>query len=215
MTTPSPPLPWLAGLAPECCSGCDADLFAVARAAYESPGRHYHAWSHIEACLREFAAFEWDRPRAALLALLFHDAVYVAGRADNEKRSADMADEAMRQWTDAPEDERQAVRGMILATAHHHANADASADTLQLLDIDLAILGAPWDEYACYAAGVRAEWVPHAVDAASFIAGRSRFLAALLAQARIYSTASMTSRREASARDNLARELRDLGTLST
>ena len=210
MNTPTLPVPWLAGIAPGCWSGCDPALFAAVRAAYESPGRHYHAWSHIEACLGEFAGFAWDRPRAALLALLFHDAVYVAGRGDNEERSAELAHAAMRQWTDADEAERQAVRGMILATAHHHANAGAPADTSRLLDIDLAVLGASRDEYDRYAAGVRAEWTPQVVSPAEFIVGRVRFLQGLLAQARIYSTPSMRSRREAAARDNVAREIAQL-----
>lgn len=210
MNATTPPVPWLDGIEHRCWSGCDPGLFAAARAAYESPGRHYHAWSHIEACLGEFRSFAWDEPRAALLALLFHDAVYVAGRRDNEALSADMADAAMRQWTDADDAEREAVRTTILATAHHHANAGASADTARLLDIDLAVLGASRDDYLRYATGVRAEWVPHVVSPAEFIAGRSRFLKGLLAQAQIYSTLAMRSRREAAARDNLMRELAPL-----
>ena len=212
MNTPTPAVPWLAGIAPQCWSGCDPALFAAVRAAYRSPGRHYHAWSHIEACLGEFMGIAWDRPRAALLALLFHDAVYIAGRSDNEARSAEMASDAMRQWTDADEAEQQSVEGMILATAHHHANPGASADTLRLLDIDLAVLGAPQDEYARYAEGVRAEWVPQVVSAAEFSVGRSRFLKGLLAQVQIYHTPSMRSHRESAARANIEREVAALST---
>jgi predicted metal-dependent HD superfamily phosphohydrolase len=196
-----------ANIDPQAIAGCDAELFRMARAAYESPGRHYHAWSHIEACLHEFAQQRFDRPRAVLLALLFHDAVYVAGRKDNEALSADLADATMTAHCDASPQERQAVRGLILLTASHHAQGALSGDAARLIDIDLAVLGESWPVYCAYADGVRREFCPSAVPEAQFNAGRSQFLHAMLGQAQIYLTEAMRQRLEATARNNIAREI--------
>jgi len=203
MTTTLPAIP-----------GCDEDLVRIARRAYDSPGRHYHAWSHIEACLAEFAQAQQEmhisEPRTVLIALLFHDAVYVAGRRDNEALSAQLAGDAMARHSDASVHERSAVGELILLTAHHHAHLSLPGDAAIFLDIDLAVLGVDEAAYRAYADGVRQEFVPSAVTPEAFAEGRSRFLRGLLDQPHIYLTDWMRSRREASARTNIARELQEL-----
>jgi len=199
MTTTLPTIP-----------GCNDELVRITRRAYDSPGRHYHAWSHIEACLSEFAQAHFEAPRAALVALLFHDAVYVAGRRDNEALSAQLADEAMAAHCDASPDDRRAVTQLILLTASHHAHGVLSNDAATFLDIDLAVLGADEATYGAYAQGVRQEYVPSAVSAEAFAAGRSSFLRAVLDQPHIYLTDWMRARREAAARINIARELQQV-----
>lgn len=206
MTTKLPAIP-----------GCDEELIRIARRAYDSPGRRYHAWSHIEACLAEFAQAQLEvrvmAPRTVLIALLFHDAVYVAGRRDNEALSARLAEEAMAQHGDASAQERRAVAELILLTAHHHAHEALSGDAAIFLDIDLAVLGADEAAYRAYAEGVRQEFVPSAVTPKAFADGRSRFLRDLLDQPNIYLTDWMRGRREAAARMNIARELQELSGL--
>ncbi len=190
--------------------GCDDELVRIARRAYDSPGRHYHAWSHIEACLVEFRQASFDAPRAALIALLFHDAVYVAGRRDNEALSAKLAEAAMAMHCDAAADERGAVTELILLTASHHADRVMSRDAQTFLDIDLGVLGADAATYDAYAKGVLQEFVPGAVTLDAFVAGRTRFLRGLLDQPNIYFTEWMRTRREAAARRNIERELAQL-----
>jgi predicted metal-dependent HD superfamily phosphohydrolase len=197
--------------------GCDDELVRIAREAYESPGRHYHAWSHIEACLAQFEQAQFDAPRAALIALLFHDAVYVAGRRDNEALSAQLADETMARHCDADAAERGAVSQFIRLTASHHGHGVLSTDARTFLDIDLAVLGADEATYDAYAQGVRREFVPAAVPLDAFITGRTRFLRGLLAQPHIFLTKWMRQRREEAARHNIERELQRLpgGTAAT
>jgi predicted metal-dependent HD superfamily phosphohydrolase len=210
MTASDAPIDELAGIAAVATRGCEPELFRRARQAYDSPGRHYHAWSHIEACLREFALQDFDEPRAVLLALLFHDAVYVAGRKDNESRSAALAEALIARHCDATPQERQAVTELILLTASHHAHDGLSPDAARLIDIDLAVLGDAWPVYRAYADGVRREFCPSAVSPQAFVAGRSKFLRGLLGEPQLYATEWMRARREAQARSNIARELDEL-----
>ena len=79
---------WLANLPGEWTVGCSAAAFARAREAYDVPVRPYHNWQHVEACVSQIDSFACEHPRSVFLALVFHDAVYVAGRTDNEANSA-------------------------------------------------------------------------------------------------------------------------------
>lgn len=204
------PADYLAGIVPDAWHGCKPELFHLAKAAYDSPGRHYHAWMHIEACLREFKLQRFDESRAVLLALLFHDAIYIPGRKDNEARSAALADGLIALHSDTSPQERQEVANLILLTASHHAHDTLSPDAARFIDIDLAVLGEPWPAYRAYADGVRREFCPSAVSSQAFVAGRKKFLQGLLQQERIYASEWMRSRREAAARSNIAREIEEL-----
>lgn len=201
---------FLQGIAPAAIDGCDEVLFRVVRDAYDSPGRHYHAWSHIESCLTEFQGALVDQPRVVLLAILFHDAIYIPGRRDNEERSAQLAMDTLADHSRLGVDEQEKVARLIRHTANHHAPRTLLHDEAVFLDIDLSVLGADDAAYRAYADGVRREFVSAAVTAEAFVAGRSRFLQGLLVREHIFATAWMRSRREAAARRNIARELQEL-----
>ena len=182
-------------------------VMAAARAAYASPGRHYHTWAHIEACLREASSLRFDDPLAVYAALLFHDAIYVAGSKDNEAQSARLAAASLRGHAlfDAARSAR--VEHLILLTASHGAlPADAPDDEKRLIDIDLSILAAPPAVYQRYAQDVRLEWVPEVVPATQYAQGRAAFLRGVLAAPRIFHSAEFTVR-EGAARTNIAQEL--------
>lgn len=186
-------------------------LIASARAAYASPGRHYHTWAHIEACLREAAALRFDDAPAVYAALLFHDAVYVAGAKDNEAKSADLAVVALRARAGFDAVRCARVAHLIMLTASHGAlAADAPRDDKRLIDIDLSILAAAPDAYARYAEDVRREWVPAVVNGEQYVQGRAAFLRGVLAAPRIFHSNEFASR-EAAARANIAGELARLG----
>src|SRR5687768_17123058 len=77
--------------------------WAALEAAYAKPPRAYHGWPHVQAVLQHFrevaaAGPGWVQPAEAWLAVLYHDAVYEAGRADNESRSAELARAHVAQW---------------------------------------------------------------------------------------------------------------------
>jgi predicted metal-dependent HD superfamily phosphohydrolase len=96
------------------------------------------------------------------------------------------------------------VRSLILAT-QTHANPTGSDDCQLLLDADLAILGAPPDEYDRYAVAIRMEYAW--VSEEEYVQGRSQVLRTFLDRESIYGMTPLCDRLEASARRNLTREL--------
>jgi predicted metal-dependent HD superfamily phosphohydrolase len=195
---------------PEIASALGKPLLDAAQAAYTSPGRHYHTWTHIEACLREAAALRFDDPFPVYAALLFHDAIYVAGAKDNEARSADLATAQLRARTAATSAQFARVEHLILLTASHGTlPAQAPRDDKLLIDIDLSILATTPADYANYAAQVRDEWVPGVVTARQYATGRTAFLRGMLAAPRVFHSEEFSAR-ESAARDNIAGELRML-----
>ena len=206
---------WVESLPPLWTAGCGPEVFAAARTSYASAGRFYHTWHHVLDCVGKLHGFACEAPRAAFLALLFHDAVYVAGRKDNEAKSAALASALLRRHAQLESAELGAVERMILATRDHRLGPDArDRDAAVVLDIDMSILGEPWERYRQYADGVRAEYVPVAASALRFAAGRKMFLARLLMGGPIFHTPQGTARWERPARENIARELTSLSPAS-
>jgi predicted metal-dependent HD superfamily phosphohydrolase len=201
---------WVKSLPSSWTAGCGPQVFAAARESYASAARFYHTWDHVLDCTQKLRDFECASPRAAFLALLFHDAVYVPGRPDNEAKSALFARELLREYAQLERAEIELVARIILATRDHRLADGSDRDTAVVLDIDMSILGAPWARYRQYADDVRAEYVPAAASARRFAAGRIAFLSALLAGGPIFHTAPGFERWERAARENVARELENL-----
>jgi predicted metal-dependent HD superfamily phosphohydrolase len=198
--------------------GADAkEAFAELDRRYREPGRHYHTWAHVAACLRELRQ---ARPpaadaRALELAVWFHDAVYEPGRGDNEQASAGLA----LRWSEAlglaPELGRRAA-ALILTTRHlpppggGQAAAPPRADPAEALlrDIDLAVLGSSRSAYLRYERAIAREYA--GMPPESFREGRARLLRELLARPVLYGTPAFRRRLEKRARRNLARALLEL-----
>lgn len=197
---------WLATFPPEWTAGCKPSVFTRAREAYDTPARAYHNWQHIESCVAQIASFRCDYPRRVFLALVFHDAIYVAGQTDNEANSADLARAVLDACVSSAE--LEAIDRMIRATSNHHAHAtSADRDLAVMLDIDLSILGAPRDQYARYANAIHDEFVPTATTDARFRTGRLEFLERTLASPNLFITAEASRRWDAQARANIAWEI--------
>lgn len=190
--------------------GCPEAIFVAAREAYASPGRFYHTWDHVLACVEAQRTMPTDAPRTVFLALVFHDAIYFAGKEDNESRSADLAERILRERSALTPAEIADVHRIILATRSHVPEPGASRDLRVALDIDMSILGAPPDRYDAYAGAVRREYCPGVVTEAQFVAGRAAFLTKLLESRAIFSTEEGAARWEERARDNISRELAGL-----
>ena len=172
--------------------------------AYGEAQRHYHTLDHITVVIADADRLR-DRfihPDAALLALFFHDVVYDPTRRDNEARSADKLDAWLGRRLDAGV--LTACRRAIEATASHASLDDSDIDLI--LDIDMAILGAPRDAYLRYAEGVAREYLPvYGLDA--YAAGRVKlFLDPTLARGPLYLTEPFAAL-EGQARANMAEEL--------
>jgi len=171
---------------------------------YAEPHRRYHTFSHLDTVLTTFKAHsaEFDDGPIAQLALFYHDLVYDPARSDNETRSAARLVDRFSGHISIDRLNRAAAH--IDATRHHNQTDDA--DTNLLLDIDMAILGAPWVAYLEYARAVYAEYVP-VYGAEAYAAGRIKlFIEPTLAKERLFLTEGFAGA-DQNARKNLAGEL--------
>ncbi len=177
-------------------------------AAWNEPQRRYHDLRHLRECLDRWSAWQHlaEHPGEVALAVWYHDAVYLPQSGDNERRSAEWAVRAMAgAGLGSPATER--VHALIMATCH---DAPAATPDQQLLiDIDLAVLGAPATRFEAYDADVRQEygWVPEALYRRKRIEVLQRFLQ----RPRLYATEAAFNELEAQARHNLAAALSALG----
>ncbi|SCK49885.1 Predicted metal-dependent phosphohydrolase, HD superfamily [Variovorax sp. HW608] len=183
----------------------DEALLDELLAAHCEAHRAYHTLQHLGECfaLLEAQPGSAQRPAEVALALWFHDAVYDVRRHDNEERSAEWARRAMQDAGAAP-DAAERVHALVMATRHEAE--PIGADARLLVDIDLAILGAPAERFAEYERQIRIEYAH--VPAEVFETRRREKLAGFLARDPLYLTAPMRERFEAAARANLKRAVK-------
>lgn len=178
-------------------------VFEALRAAWGAPGRVAHTLAHLADCLHQL-----DVARAgavgsdpAELALWFHDAVYVAGAQDNEKRSAQLLAAHARRLGLSRETAEE-VAAMVRATALGAGAKAPDPETALVLDVDLSILGADPVRFMDFEYSVEEEFAK--VPRLRFRVGRGRFLAGLLARETIFHTPFFRQRDEATARANVS-----------
>jgi predicted metal-dependent HD superfamily phosphohydrolase len=156
-------------------------------ARYREPQRVYHAAWHVHDVFARASQDGLTPTRAQALALLFHDAVYVAG-ADpgiNERLSAMLLRQALSQHEGFGHEEIEHACAMVMDTATHRASSDASRAVIAL---DLATLGDPPERFDAWTEFVWLEYrhlfagLPHPRRA--FLERRIRVLDGLLATAR-------------------------------
>ena len=185
------------------------------QAAYRTPPREYHDWTHVGEVLRHYrdvaAGPGWARPVEAWLAVLYHDAIYDAGRRDNESRSARLAVTEIGRWLPDAGVDAGRVAELIELTARHgqHSPRDfgagpAADDTRHFLDCDMAILGAGPEAFDAYDRAIAAEYRGH-VPGWLFRRNRRKFLRSLLDRPRIFLSDLFHERYDAAARANLRR----------
>lgn len=188
------------------------------RMAYQTPHRDYHSLDHVLEVLRHYRDVAdgpgWSRPVEVWLAVLYHDAIYDAGRRDNEARSAELAVEQVGRWLPEAGVDVGRVAALIELTARHGQHlpgdfgvgADAD-DSRHFLDCDMAILGAAPEVFDAYDQAIADEYRGH-VPGWLFRRNRRRFLKALLERPRIFLSDLFHERYDARARANLRRTLR-------
>ncbi|TAA38479.1 HD domain-containing protein [Pseudoxanthomonas winnipegensis] len=180
--------------------------------AYATPPRAYHSIDHVQEVLRQFDAVAqgpgWRQPREVQWAALYHDAIYVAGRGDNEARSAQLAQAHLEQWPQPGVDVARVVE-LIELTARHGALSpgDVDAEAALFLDCDMAILGAAPEVFDAYDRGIASEYAG-VVPGFIFRRKRRQFLKDLLQRERIYLSDFFHARLDAAARANLRRATR-------
>jgi len=181
-------------------------------AAYATPPRAYHHFGHVRAVLQHCQQVAdgpgWQQPAEVYLAVLYHDAVYQAGRKDNEARSAQLAVQAIADVPALAQLDAARVEQLIMLTARHGALGpdEVDAEAALFLDCDMAILGAPAEVFDAYDRGVAEEY-RGVVPGFLYRAGRRRFLQGLLRAPRIFLSDFFHARLDAAARANLRRHL--------
>lgn len=192
-------------------------MLSELEAAYATPPRAYHNFGHVQEVLHRFAEVTagpgWAQPAEVYLAVLYHDAIYEAGRKDNEARSADLAMAQIARWLPEQGIDTLRVAELINLTARHgqfsptdFGDDGFSLDARHFLDCDMAILGAEPNAFDAYDAGIAEEYRGH-VPGFLFRLNRKRFLKGLLARERIYLSDWFHQRYDAAARANLRRAI--------
>jgi predicted metal-dependent HD superfamily phosphohydrolase len=182
-------------------------------AAYATPPRAYHNFQHVLEVLRHYDTVAegpgWRQPREVQLAVLYHDAIYEAGRGDNEARSAQLAQEQIARWSPAAGVDAARVVQLIELTARHGGLApdEVDGEAALFLDCDMAILAASPQAFDAYDRGIAQEYRA-VVPGWIFRRKRRQFLKGLLARERIYLSDFFHARLDAAARANLRRVTR-------
>lgn len=188
------------------------------RRSYLAPQRAYHHFGHVQEVLRHYRAVEegpgWHQPVEVWLAVLYHDAVYIPGRSDNEAVSARLAIEHIERWRPHAHIDAKRVSDLIQLTARHGTlcardvgDGDMGEDARHFLDCDMAILGAPPAAFVEYDRAIAEEY--RAVPRWLYRIKRRQFFKKLLAAERIFLSDFFHERFEAHARKNLQTALRD------
>lgn len=176
--------------------------------AHRQPWRAYHGEAHVVDCLAHldtYRALAAD-PDAIEAALWYHDSIYVPWLPANEARSAAWMRRIFARAGVGP-GRIERIERLILAT--RHAEPPKPGDEALVVDVDLAILGAPPERYSRYEEEIRREyvWVP----ATRYHEGRTALLRRFLERPAIYATEAFHQRYEAQARENLERAIAELG----
>lgn len=189
--------------------------YQALQAAYAQPVRAYHNWQHVREVLAHCQAVAdgpgWSQPDEVQLAALYHDAIYEAGRADNEQRSAELARQQILRWLPDRGIDVERVVELIELTARHGQltaadfGTGADADDIRMfLDCDMAILGADPAAFDAYDRAIAAEYRP-VVPGWLYKIKRRTFLKGLLARERIFLSDFFHVRLDTQARSNLHR----------
>lgn len=181
---------------------------------WAGPGRHYHDRRHLADVLRGIdrltedsansGGFDDESVRTAHLAAWWHDAVYDGVAGADERASARLAQDDLGPLLPASHLAR--VSRAIEMTADHRPDDDPAQALLS--DADLRVLARPERSYRHYVQDVRRDYA-HVEDAA-FARGRAQVLRGLLGADRLYVTDLGHALWEATARQNLERELAEL-----
>ena len=180
-------------------------------ARWTEPHRRYHDLTHLQEVLRAVGTLgpavgaAGDERSVAVLAAWFHDAVYRTREPEyNERDSAALAVE---QLTDLGADPGlvDRVGQAVLDTREHEVGEDDSPARVVLHDADLWVLAAPTDRFDAYCTQVRDEYAH--VSGPAYVRGRTAVLRGFLQRPHVYASSHARTRWEASARENLAREI--------
>jgi predicted metal-dependent HD superfamily phosphohydrolase len=184
------------------------ELWKEIQSSYRDSKRHYHTLAHLRHLLDELSLYkekitDWH---VILFSVFYHDIIYDVLKNNNEEKSASLAESRMQDLR-VPTEKIKNCKKQILATKAHLESSDLDTDFF--IDADLSILGQDWAIYYRYIQQVRKEYAvfPDPV----FKTGRKKMLKHFLTMDRIFKTSEFFDLYENQARENLRRELHQLG----
>ena len=183
-------------------------MWAELEAAYKTPPRAYHNIQHVHEVTVHYhkvaASVGWQSPKEIYLAVLYHDAIYLAGRKDNEARSAELAVVAVTKYlTNEFINTFKLTRLIELTAKHGHLHSQTlDQDTKHFLDCDMAILGSDAAQFHAYDKAIASEYRGK-LPGWMFQFYRRKFLKSLLDSPRIYLSDVFFESHEANARMNI------------
>jgi predicted metal-dependent HD superfamily phosphohydrolase len=195
------------------CTRMPVDVIECAFELYSKGTRYYHTWEHawntVAQVVRTQIETPFAQPREALVAALFHDAVYAAGFKDNEKLSVHEAKKAL----EGQDIDLDAVAALIMATTHHFEGAFAEhSDEAKFLDCDLAGFAAPWPVFIRLQELIDKEMINYLTEERLYVR-RAAFLKGVLEKEFIFNTARVREAWETMARSNITRMVEVYGKM--
>lgn len=171
--------------------------------------RHYHGLSHIHNMLiqaKKVKAFiaNYD---VFLFAIWYHDIIYKPTKKNNEEKSAVLAINRLKTLK-MDKKTLDLIEKLIVSTKEHTIILTENNDNAYLLDIDLSILGTPWDTYKVYIKNIRKEYAIY--PDFMYKKGRKQVLQHFLERKTLYFTNEYQMELETQARENLTKELETL-----
>lgn len=166
---------------------------------YLEPHRTYHDIGHPVDLLTIAKKFEQELTNEQVLAIWYHDAIYVTGSSTNEEDSANLFMEHSVHDTDI---NRNLVRQIILDTKEEIPNVEESK---LVIDLDLSGLGSSREQYAFNGSQIAIENAK--VTTNQWFINREAWLEKFLGREFIYHTDWGREKFESTARENMEWEL--------
>ncbi|WP_196894031.1 HD domain-containing protein [Aureivirga marina] len=181
-----------------------SEIWKKMESKYSERHRHYHNLKHIESMLQSAMFFKSEIKDfdAFLFSIFFHDIIYCVSRNDNEKKSAELAEEYLQQLN-VPIKIIEKCKQQIKATKYHEI--EGCSDTSYLIDLDLAVLGTSEEKYKEYAINIRKEY--NRYPDFLYKRGRKKILKNFLEKQNIYKTKYFQENYESKAKENLKLEM--------
>ncbi len=181
-----------------------AEMWTEIEKNYSDSKRHYHTLQHLNNLLAHLLEVKHELQdwKIILFTLYYHDIIYNPLKANNEEKSAQLAEKRLKQIS-VSDAVIANCKHQILATKSHIKSTDS--DTNYFTDADLSVLGQTWETYSLYYKNVRKEYSIYP----DFIykPGRKKVLNHFLSMDKIFKTNFFYNKYEIQAKQNLQKEI--------
>jgi predicted metal-dependent HD superfamily phosphohydrolase len=194
--------------------------FGQVRDLYSQSWRKYHNLNHLYHFVSQadqlFTEQKIKNYVNTLLAIWFHDIIYIPSRKDNEDRSCEIFMQFFQDIKGAlilenifESVDTETILNYIMCTkSHFEDNEYDDTDLNYMLDLDLLTFSLPYEKFIENNKGIHFEFTHH-LSEEQFKNGRGNFLKMVLKKKQIYRTPEMYEKYEKLARENIQRDLNE------